>query len=153
MICWFDDVLLILIHGFAWFRVDLASPQVSPSFIHEISSILTPKSPNSAQNHVPNLGSRVDPDTPDDHYFTGRPEPQEPPDVRSRRNHRTSDLTGRPEPPNPSRISGFLTRPDVRPPDIRFFWTSATCRYQLQLIFVSAITNSSEVRFSRSLAC
>ena len=35
MICWFDDVLLILIHGFAWFRVDLAFPEVSPFFIHE----------------------------------------------------------------------------------------------------------------------
>ena len=26
VIFWFDVVLLILIHGFAWFRVDLASP-------------------------------------------------------------------------------------------------------------------------------
>ena len=46
MICWFDDVLLILIRGFAWFRVDLASTQVSPPSIHEISSILPRKSPN-----------------------------------------------------------------------------------------------------------
>ena len=82
VICWFDDVLLILIHGFAWFRVDLAYPEVSPSFVHKISSILTPKSPNSAQNRIPNLESRVDPDTLDDRPFTGRPEPQEPPDVR-----------------------------------------------------------------------
>ena len=49
MICWFDDVLLILIHGFVVFRVDLASPQVFPPSIHEISSILTPKSSVSAQ--------------------------------------------------------------------------------------------------------
>jgi hypothetical protein len=82
VICWFDDVLLILIHGFTWFQVDLAFPQVSPSFIHEISSILTPKSPISAQNRVPKLASRVDPDPLDDRHFTGRPEPQEPPDDR-----------------------------------------------------------------------
>ena len=46
VICWFDDVLLILIHGFAWFRVDLASPQVSPPSIHKISSNLPRKSPH-----------------------------------------------------------------------------------------------------------
>ena len=90
VICWFDDVLLILIRGFAWFQVDLAFPQVSPSFIHEISSILTPKSSNSAQNRVPDLKSRVDPDPPDDRRFTGRPDPHEAPDVRNSpddRNH------------------------------------------------------------------
>ena len=81
MICWFDDVLLILIRGFAWFQVDLASPQVSPSSIRQIPRILTPKSPFSAQNRVPELKSRVDPDPPDDRHFTGRPEPQEPPDI------------------------------------------------------------------------
>ena len=70
VICWFDKVLLDLIHGFAWFQVDLASPQVSPSFTHEISSVLTPKSPNSAQNRAPDLASRVDPDPPDDRQFT-----------------------------------------------------------------------------------
>ena len=47
LICWFDEVLLILIHGFAWFRVDLPSPHVSPPSIHEIFSILTPNHPIS----------------------------------------------------------------------------------------------------------
>ena len=82
MICWFDDVLLILIRGFAWFQVDLAFPRVSPLFIHEIHPILTPKSPFSTQNRVPELKSRVDPDPPDDRHFTGHPEPQEPSDIR-----------------------------------------------------------------------
>lgn len=74
------------------------------------------------------------------------------PDVRSRRNHRMSDLTEQSEPPNPSRISGFPTQPDVRRPDVRYFRTFATCRYQLRSNFVSTITNSSGVRYLRSLA-
>ena len=127
MICWFDDVLLILIHGFAWFQVDLASPQVFPSFIHEISSILTPKSPFSAQNRVPKLKSHVDPDPPDDRRFTGRPDPHEAPDDR---NHLYSKNY---------RISGL-------------FRTSGTPRFWLRLIFVLVITNSYELRFGRSLA-
>ena len=50
VICWFDDILLILIRGFAWFQVDLAFPQVSPSFLHKIAQISPPKSSNSAHN-------------------------------------------------------------------------------------------------------
>ena len=105
VICWFDDVLLILIHGFALFRVDLASPQLSPSFLHEISSVLTPKSPFSAQNRAQDLGFRVDPDPPDERHFT---------DVRSPRNDRTSDLFRTPGRPNPNRFYGCPTFPDVR---------------------------------------
>ena len=52
VICWFDDILLILIRGFAWFQVDLAFPQVSPSFLHKIRQILPPKSSNSAHKRV-----------------------------------------------------------------------------------------------------
>ena len=48
VICWFDDVLLILIHEFALLLVDLAFPQFSPLSIHEISPILPPKSSISA---------------------------------------------------------------------------------------------------------
>ena len=116
MICWFDDVLLILIHGLAWFQVDLASPQLSPSFIHEISSILTPKSPCSAQNRAPELASRVDPDPPDDRQFTGRPKPLERQDVRhplddpnqsTEPKLRISEPTGRP-------TTGRPQLPDVR---------------------------------------
>ena len=110
MICWFDDVLLILIHGFAWFRVDLAFPQVYPSFIHEISSILTPKSPFSAQDRAPDLGFRVDPDPLDDRCFT---------DIRSPRNHLTSATYRTSGTPLQNEISGFPSSPDVRPPDIR----------------------------------
>ena len=143
MICWFDDVLLILIHGFAWFQVDLAFPQVSPSFIHEIPRILTPKSPFSAQNHALDLGFRVDPDPPDDRRFM---------DVRTTTKHRTSDHSRTTGTPNPNRIYGFPTFPDVRRPDIRPFRTSVTYRYWLRLILVSAITNSCGVRFWHSLA-
>ena len=107
VICWFDEVLLDLIDGFAWFQVDLESSQVSPSFIHEISSILTPKSPFSAQNRAPELASRIDPDPPDDRSFT---------DVRSPRNNRTSDLFRTTGTPNPNRIYGFPTFRDVRRP-------------------------------------
>ena len=116
VICWFEEVLLDLIHGFAWFRVDLAFPQVSPSFIHEISSILTPKSPFSTQNHVPELQSRVDPDPPDERPFTN---------VRSPWNDRTFDLFRTTGTPNPNQIYGFPTFPAVlRPghltfPDVR----------------------------------
>ena len=48
MICWFDDVLLNLIRGFALLLVDLAFPQFFPLSIHEISPILPPKSSISA---------------------------------------------------------------------------------------------------------
>src|SRR3990170_261594 len=68
VICWFDDVLLILIRGFAWFRVDLASPKVSPPSIHKISSILPRKSSISAQKFAPERKSRAEltcPDHPD----------------------------------------------------------------------------------------
>ena len=41
MICWFDDVLLSLIHGFVVSQVDLAVPIFSPISIHKIVSILT----------------------------------------------------------------------------------------------------------------
>ena len=94
--------------------MDLAFPQVSPSFIHEIPRILTPKSPFSAQNRVPDLKFRVDPDPPDDRHFTGRPEPQEPPDDRYLPDVRNPDPelkqrifnpTGRPATGHPS-ISG-----------------------------------------------
>ena len=50
VICWFDEVLLILIHGFAWFRVDLACPQFSPPSIHRIHQILPLESSISAPN-------------------------------------------------------------------------------------------------------
>ena len=52
VICWFDEILLILIRGFAWFQVDLAFPQVSPSFLHKIAQISPPKSSNSAPKRV-----------------------------------------------------------------------------------------------------
>ena len=48
MICWCDDVFLILIHGFALLLVDLAFPQFFPVSIHEISPILPLKSSISA---------------------------------------------------------------------------------------------------------
>ena len=112
VICWFDEVLLILIHGFAWFQVDLASPQVSPSFMHEISSFLTPKSAISAQNRIPKLASRVDqePRTTDAFRMSGAP------GTTGRLN-----FSGRPEPLTRAKFMDFRARPDVRPPDIRPF--------------------------------
>ena len=109
------------------------SPPQNPSKIHEILSILTPKSPFSAQNHVPELTSRVDPDPPDDRRFTGRPDPLEAPDVRNSpddRNHLYSKNY---------RISGL-------------FRTSDTPSFLFRLIFVLSITNSYELRFGRSWA-
>ena len=64
----FDDVLLVLIREFVVLQVDLAFP-------HHLHLEIHPKSTKSYQ-------FRVDPDPPDDRHFTGRPEPQEPPDVR-----------------------------------------------------------------------
>ena len=138
VICWFDDVLLILIHGFVLFRVDLAPPHVSPLSIHEISSILTTKSPISAQNCVPNLGSTRRP------TFTGRPNIPEAPDDR----HLSDDQCH----PTEWKLTDFRSfRTSVHLRSITYE-TPDTCRYWLRLIFVSAITNSSELWFWRSLA-
>ena len=40
VICWYDEVLLDLNHGFAWFQVDLAFPHLPPFSIHKIFPIL-----------------------------------------------------------------------------------------------------------------
>ena len=53
VICWCVDVLLDLIRGFAWFQVDLASPQFSPPSILEIARISTTKSSFSAPRPIP----------------------------------------------------------------------------------------------------
>jgi hypothetical protein len=52
VICWFDDVLLILIHGFEVFQVDLTSLIFPTISIHEIRPILTLESSISAPNCV-----------------------------------------------------------------------------------------------------
>ena len=56
-----------------------------------------PESPYSAQNRLPDLKFRVDPDPPDDHHFTERPATQEALDVRPLPDDRRLDIRPLPD--------------------------------------------------------
>ena len=125
VICWFDDILLILIRGFAWFQVDLAFPQVSPSFLHKIPQILSPKSSISAHNSKSSSRFRSGNFGPDIRA-TGR---------TSGPSGRTSGSpAGHPAPggQNPARFwtsgpGNPAPAPDVRPLGISDFFVSPFC--------------------------
>ena len=126
VICWFDDALLILIHGFAWFRVDLASPQVSPPSIHEIHQILPPKSSISAPKSSSSSSSS---DLEPGHPARSPGHPARAPDIRLLERIFT-------------RGSGHHV-PEIRPkPRMSGPWD-----FSLPCLTVLCITNSSGVRF------
>ena len=131
VICWFDEVLLILIRGFSWFQVDLAFPQVSPSFLHKIPQILSPKSSISAHNSK--SSSR---------FRSGNFGP----DIRA--TGRTSGLSGRTSGSWSEKSRAVL---DIRP---RKSGLGPGCptpgNFRLFHFTVLSITNSSELRFRRS---
>ena len=123
--------------------MDLASPQVSPLSICPIPRILTLEYTFFGQNRVPDLDSKL----PQTHRKSGH--------LRtSGASRRTGlpDIIGRPASHYRTTFMDFRSFRTSRHRTFIHFRTSATCRYHLRLIFVSAITNSSGVRFSRSLA-
>jgi hypothetical protein len=66
--------LLVLIHGFSWFQVDLAFPH-HPHHFHPSNSMnFDPKIPNFCRKSRPRSRSRVDPASVERYYRLTRPE-------------------------------------------------------------------------------